>query len=166
MIGNAYEEMEDAMQLTRSTAHRLVEHWLDALTSCCCVNMQTLDTAGVSVDTDDLDTGAGDQDVIHGTEDSADHALHGHTFDWPKHRDLWWLHTDGNAHVTTENMQATTRRQDSGVDRERAVGWWIRRAQARSHRVQVISTRHAGPLKKLRSVRYESLEELDPASDT
>ena len=33
MFGYAYEEMEDAMLLSRTTVTRLVEHWLVALTS-------------------------------------------------------------------------------------------------------------------------------------
>ena len=45
MLGYANEETEDAMLLTLSTANRLVEHCLGALTNCCRSNEQSPDTA-------------------------------------------------------------------------------------------------------------------------
>ena len=73
------------MPLTRSTSNRLVEHWLDALTSCCRNDKQSSDTAGgVCVRRNYVETGAGDQDVGDETEDTMP-LTHTHTHTHYRH---------------------------------------------------------------------------------
>ena len=86
----------------RSTANRLVERRLDALTSCCRSNNRSLErVGGVCADMGDHDTGAGDKDASDESEDAMPLTHHGHTNCWPqcKKRGLWRLRQDRHVQI-------------------------------------------------------------------